>query len=42
MLDNLPDGYEEAMGWGMISYEIPLSRYPDTYNGKPLAYAALA
>ena len=26
----------------MISYEVPLARYPDTYNGKPLIYAALA
>ena len=30
------------MGSGMISYEIPLERYPKTYNGKPLMYAALA
>jgi hypothetical protein len=42
ILDNLPDGYEEAMNWGMITYQVPLSRYPDTYNGKPLMYAALA
>ena len=42
ILDNLPDGFEEAMSWGMISYEVPLDRYPDTYNGKPLTYAALA
>lgn len=39
---NLPRGYEETMRWGMISYEIPLSRYPETYNGQPLAYLALA
>ena len=26
----------------MISYEVPLSIQPDTYNGKPLMYAALA
>jgi uncharacterized protein YdhG (YjbR/CyaY superfamily) len=39
---NLPKGYEESMDWGMISYAIPLSRYPKTYNGRPLAYAALA
>jgi uncharacterized protein YdhG (YjbR/CyaY superfamily) len=39
---SLPKGYEETMNWGMISYELPLSRYPDTYNGKPLSYAALA
>jgi hypothetical protein len=30
------------MRWGMISYEIPLKRYPTTYNGQPLLYAALA
>ena len=42
VLANLPDGVEEAMNFGMISYEIPLSRYPDTYNGQPLMYAALA
>ena len=42
ILANLPDGYAEAMNWGMISYEIPLERYPATYNNKPLAYAALA
>ncbi len=39
---NLPDGYRETMNWGMISYEIPLERYPDTYNKQPLSYAALA
>jgi uncharacterized protein YdhG (YjbR/CyaY superfamily) len=39
---NLPDGFEEAMNWGMIAYEVPLQRYPDTYNKKPLMYAALA
>jgi uncharacterized protein YdhG (YjbR/CyaY superfamily) len=27
---------------GMISYQIPLKRYPDTYNKQPLFYAALA
>ena len=42
ILENLPEGYAEAMNWGMISYEIPLADYPDTYNGKPLSYAALA
>lgn len=39
---NLPDGYVERMNWGMISWEVPLERYPDTYNGQPLAYAGLA
>ncbi len=42
ILANLPDGYVEAMSWGMISYEVPLETHPDTYNNKPLMYAALA
>ena len=24
ILDNLPEGYEEVMNWGMISYQVPL------------------
>lgn len=39
---NLPKGFVESMSWGMISYEVPLKSYPDTYNGQPLVYAALA
>ena len=42
ILDNLPEGYEEVMNWGMITYQVPLEQYPDTYNKKPLMYAALA
>jgi len=42
ILANLPKGYQESMNWGMISYEIPLERYPDTYNSQPLGYLALA
>ena len=42
ILANLQEGFEETMNWGMISYEVPLDRYPDTYNGKPLMYAGLA
>lgn len=42
ILGRLPGGYAEEMRWGMISYEVPLSVQPDTYNGKPLMYAALA
>ena len=42
ILRSLPDGYVESMNWGMIAYEVPLAVYPDTYNGKPLMYAALA
>ena len=39
---NLPDGYVERMSWGMIGWEVPLERYPETYNGQALVYAALA
>jgi hypothetical protein len=42
ILRNLPDGYEESMAWGMLSYGIPLTRYPDTYNRQPLVYVGLA
>ena len=42
ILANLPDGYEEAMNWGMITYQVPLETYPDTYNDQPLMYAGLA
>ena len=42
ILKNLPVGYEEVMNWGMITYQVPLETYPDTYNKKPLMYAALA
>ena len=42
ILANLPTGIVETMNWGMIAYEVPLATYPDTYNGQPLAYAALA
>src|SRR5262245_19314397 len=30
------------MQFGMIGYGVPLSRYPDTYNGQPLGIVALA
>ena len=39
---NLPEGYRESMSWGMISYCIPLERYPNTYNQQPLGYVAIA
>lgn len=42
ILENLPSGYTETMNWGMISYEIPLEDYPETYNRQPLNYVALA
>lgn len=42
ILKNLPEGYVETMRWGMISYEIPLEMFPDTYNGQPAGVAGLA
>jgi len=39
---HLPAGYQEAMNWGMIAYQVPPERYPETYNGEPLLYAAVA
>ncbi len=42
VLKNLPRGYRERMNWGMISYEVPLATYSETYNGQPLLYLALA
>lgn len=39
---HLPPGYQEVMRWGMISWEVPLARLADTYNGQPLAFASLA
>lgn len=42
ILDNLPAGYQEAMQHGMLSYQVPLAVYPDTYNGQPAAIACLA
>ena len=42
ILEHLPKGYEETMQYGMIGYVVALERYPVTYNGQPLEYAALA
>ena len=39
---NLPRGYKETVRQRMILYEVPLTVYPDTYNGEPLCYAAIA
>jgi len=40
--DAIPDGYVERMSYGMIGWEVPLERYPNTYNGQPLGYVGLA
>ena len=42
ILKRLPKGYEESFASGYFNYELPLARYPNTYNKKPLAYMTLA
>ena len=42
ILQNLPEGYQETINWGMLSYEIPLETYSDTYNKNPLSNVGLA
>ncbi|HET7459590.1 MAG TPA: DUF1801 domain-containing protein [Longimicrobium sp.] len=42
VLRHLPEGYREAMAYGMIGYGVPLERYPHTYNNQPLSFAAIA
>jgi hypothetical protein len=38
----LPAGFVETMQYGMISYVVPLKRFPQTYNGQPLTVLSLA
>lgn len=38
----LPPGYVEGIAFGMIGWSVPLERFPETYNGQPLGYVALA
>lgn len=42
ILANLPEGYDEGIQWGMITYSVPLEVSGKTYNGQPLAYVSLA
>ena len=45
ILDNLPDGFEEQISYGMIGYVVPLSKYPQGYHAKesePLPFLSLA
>ena len=35
VLDNLPEGFEEQMSYGMIGYVVPHSIYPDGYHCSP-------
>ena len=39
---HMPAGYQEAMTWGAITWEVPLTRFPKTPNGQPLCYVSLA
>jgi hypothetical protein len=41
LVAHVPPGFEECMSFGMISYVVPLSRYPKTYNRQPLMLAGL-
>lgn len=35
ILNNLPDGFEEAMGYGMMGYQVPHAIYPAGYHCNP-------
>lgn len=35
VLKNLPKGFKEEMGYGMMGYVVPHSKYPDGYHCKP-------
>jgi hypothetical protein len=45
ILKNLPDGFEEVMQYGMISYVVPFKLFPAGYHcdpSQPLCFAGLA
>jgi hypothetical protein len=39
---HVPAGYQEAASGRFLVWQVPLRAYPDTYNGHPLCYVALA
>lgn len=42
---NLPSGFEEGMGYGMLSFHVPHSKYPAGYHvdpNQPLPFISLA
>ena len=44
ILDNLPPGFEETMGYGLMGYVVPLSLYPKGYRvnaSLPLPFAGI-
>lgn len=45
ILDNLPEGFSEGMGYGMIGYAVPKDKYPAGYHCDPklpLPFASIA
>ena len=45
ILQNLPDGFQECISYGMIGYVIPHSIYPNGYHCNPklpLPFASIA
>lgn len=45
ILENLPEGFQEGMGYGMMGYSVPHSIYPNGYHCNPkdpLPFAGLA
>ena len=45
LLENLPDGFTECMGYGMIGYVVPHSIYPAGYHcdpKQPLPFVSIA
>lgn len=38
---NMPAGLEETMAWGFPTFQVPLSRYADPVDGRPMVYAAI-
>lgn len=39
---SIPDELEEVLDGDMVRFEVPLKKYPKTYNKKPLMYASLS
>jgi len=42
ILGHLPNGFEETIEFKMLSYVVPLERFADTYNRRPLPVVSLA
>ncbi|MBK0403801.1 DUF1801 domain-containing protein [Adhaeribacter sp. BT258] len=45
MIENLPDGFEETMGYGMMGFVVPHSIYPAGYHcdpKQPLPFVSIA